>query len=165
MTLTDHLHACAGALASPAGPPALYQAVQDALGALAGHRLFTLLTVTPDGQEVERVWTSDPAAYPLQGRKRMGPTPWGAHVLQGRQPWMCNDADGIRWAFPDHALIESLGLAACINIPVVAFGQTLGTLNLLDRSGAYGPDAMRVAGVFAAFLVLPFSRGGADAAR
>lgn len=156
MDMMDHLSACSAALAGPAGPPALYGAVQDALGTLVGHRLFTLLTLSADGQEVGRVWTSNPAAYPVQGRKRMGPTPWGAHVLQGQQPWMCNDADGIRWAFPDHALIASLGLAACINVPVVAFGRTLGTLNLLDGAGEYGPVAVEVARVFAGLLVLPF---------
>ncbi|WP_426955167.1 GAF domain-containing protein [Muricoccus radiodurans] len=161
MTLEDHLARCATALSDPAGPPTLYQAVQDSLGALLGHRLFTLLITTPDGTEVERIWTSDPEAYPLQGRKRMGPTPWGAHVLQGQRPWMCNDAEGIRWAFPDSALIESLGLGSCINIPVVAFGRTLGTLNILDRPGAYPESGMETARLFGALLVLPY----AEAAR
>lgn len=156
MNVMEHLRECTEALASPAGPPALYQTIQDALGILVGHRLFTLLIVTPDGQEVERIWTSNPAAYPVQGRKRMGPTLWGEHVLKGRQPWICNDVDGIRWAFPDHALIESLGLGSCINIPVIAFGRTLDTLNLLDQPGVYDMGAVRTAGVFAALLVLPF---------
>lgn len=156
MNVMEHLRECTEALANPAGPPALYQAIQDALGTLVGHRLFTLLIVTPDGQEVERIWTSNPTAYPVQGRKRMGPTPWGEHVLKGQETWMCNDVDGIRWAFPDHALIESLGLGSCINVPVVAFGRTLGTLNLLDQPGMYDVGAVKTAGLFAAFLVFPF---------
>lgn len=161
MTLEDHLHCCATALSAPAGPAGLYRAMQDSLGALIGHRLFTLLVTTPDGTEVERIHTSDPVAYPLQGRKRMGPTPWGEVVLHGQKPWMTNDAEGIRWAFPDHALIESLGLASCVNVPIVAFGRTLGTMNLLDRAGAYDEAGMRTAALFGALLVLPY----ADATR
>ena len=141
----------------------LWPAAASASAAETDHLiwLFTLLTLTPDGQEVERIWTSNPAAYPVQGRKRMGPTPWGAHVLEGKESWMCNDADGIRWAFPDHALIESLGLGACINVPVVAFGRTLGTVNVLDRPGAYNTEALKTAVMFAGLLVLPFSRASA----
>lgn len=154
--LLDQLHRCAAAVGDPDSPAFLYEAVGDALSTLAGHRLYTLLTVTADGTEVERIHTSDPAAYPLQGRKRMGPTPWGAHVLKGQRPWMCNDVDGIRWAFPDHALIEGLGLASCINVPVLYAGRTLGTLNILDRAGAYTPEHMDVATLFSAFLAAPY---------
>ena len=160
MTLEDHLHRCAAALAD--SPDALYRAIQDSLGALIGHRLFTLLITTPDGTEVERIHTSDPVAYPLQGRKRMGPTPWGEHVLRGQKPWMTNDAEGIRWAFPDHALIASLGLESCINIPVVALGRTLGTMNLLDRAGAYSEAATRTATLFGTFLALPYDEAARD---
>ena len=158
LILTKHLHRCTVALAESSGPEGVYQAVQEGLSATIGLRLFTLLTVTDDAAEVQRVWTNNPTAYPLQGRKRMGPTPWGAHVLRGRQPWMCNDADGIRWAFPDHALIESLGLAASVNVPVVAFGRVLGTMNALDRAGAYEESCLEVATLFAPYLVPAFLR-------
>lgn len=152
MIQLDQLHRVAAAVGDPAAPAYLYETVGDALAILCGWRLYTLLTVTPDGTEVERIHTSDPAAYPLQGRKRMGPTPWGAHVLKGQRPWMCNDADGIRWAFPDHELIASLGCESSVNVPVLYAGRTLGTLNILDRAGAYTPEKMDTATLFAAFL-------------
>lgn len=164
MTHEDHLINCGRQLAGAGGPPGVYQAVQDALAELVGHRLFTLLVVTPGRTEVERIWTSDVRAYPLQGRKRMGPTPWGAHVIEGQKSWMCNDAAGIRWAFPDHALIESLGLGACINVPVVLFGRTLGTLNMLDRAGAYDEGKMDVAHHFAPYLIAPYIGAAAEIA-
>lgn len=154
--LVDELRLCAAALGDPAGPPSLYQAVQTSLRRLIGYRLFTLLITVADGAEVERIWSSDASAYPVTGRKGMGPTPWGDLVLKGRQPWLGNDAAAIRWAFPDHELIASLGLASCINIPVVAFGQTLGTINILDREGAYAPADMATAGLFAPVLAAPF---------
>src|SRR5690606_15725060 len=66
----------------------VYLGVEAALGRLVGHRLFTLLAVLPGGEEVQRFWSSDPAAYPLTGRKQVGPTPWGERVLKGRQTYL-----------------------------------------------------------------------------
>ena len=152
----DQLHRCAAAVGDPAAPAFIYETVGDALSIHLGPRLNTLLLLSPDGTEVQRIHSSNLEAYPLQGRKRMGPTPWGAHVLKGQRPWMCNDAEGIRWAFPDHALIASLGLASSVNVPVLYAGYTLGTLNILDRAGAYSPGAMDVATLFAPFLVPGF---------
>jgi hypothetical protein len=45
--------------------------------------------------------------------------------------------EAIRWAFFDHALIASLGCGACINVPVCALGEVVGTMNILDREHAY----------------------------
>jgi len=47
-----------------------------------GHELSTLLYV--DGAEVARARSSRPAEYPVSGRKPMGPTPWGEHVMKGQ---------------------------------------------------------------------------------
>ena len=154
--LLDQLHRCAAAVGNPHAPSFTYETVGDALSILVGHQLYTLLVLSPDGTEVQRIHSSNPEAYPLGGRKRMGPTPWGTHVLQEQRPWMCNDAEGIRWAFPDHALIASLGLQSSVNVPVLYAGRTLGTLNILDRAGAYSPEAMDVATLFAPFLVPGF---------
>ena len=38
--------------------------------------------------------------------------------------------------FPDHALIESLGLGSAINVPVQHGSDLLGVLAVLDRAGA-----------------------------
>ena len=154
--IVEELRACAVALGDPSGPAGLYRAVQTSLQRFIGHQLFTLLVTVSDGAEVERIWSSDETAYPLTGRKRMGPTPWGDLVLKGRQPCLGNEAAAIRWAFPDHELIASLGLASCINVPVVAFGRTLGTMNILDREGAYDPAGIETAALFAPALAAPF---------
>lgn len=139
-------------------PQAVFSAADAALRALIGHRLFTLMSVVPGGTEVERIYSSDPVAYPLTGRKPMGPTPWGAHVIAGRKTWLGRDMEAIRWAFFDHELIASLGCAACINVPVCAMGEVVGTMNILDREYAYDErhEALAQAAVAAlapAFLV------------
>jgi GAF domain-containing protein len=159
-TLTE-LAACTRAMMRSDDPEALYRAVDQAVARLVGHRLFTLLVVVEGGAEVERLYTSNPTAYPLTGRKPMGPTPWGEHVITGRQPWHGRTMADIRWAFPDHALIESLGCGSCINIPVMALGRLIGTMNVLDRENAYDDAAVETLTLFAPLLALPF----AEAAR
>ena len=125
------------AIAKEGSPEAAFVAVDRAIQGLLGHGLFTILTVCEGGQEVERVYSSNPESYPLLGRKRMGPTPWGDLVLTRKQTFLGPDVAAIRWAFPDHALIESLGLGSVINVTAQMGGEALGTVNVLDREGAY----------------------------
>jgi hypothetical protein len=156
--ITTELALCARALVNGPDRQALYRQVDASVKRLVGYRLFTMLVVVENGAEVERIYTSDAKAYPLTGRKPMGPTPWGKHVIDGRQPWHGRTMEDIRWAFPDHALIESLGCGSCINIPVIAFGQMLGTMNVLDRENAYDDETVKTLLLFAPVLALPFGQ-------
>lgn len=133
--MTDPLADLSMLLSEPGQPERLYRALDQATAALVGHKLFTLLFV--DGEEVARVYSNRPTEYPVSGRKRMGPTPWGDLVLKKRQPFLGRDREAIRWAFFDHALIESMGLGSAVNIPVVYDGETIGTMNLLDAEHHY----------------------------
>ncbi|MFO1191746.1 MAG: GAF domain-containing protein [Rhodoferax sp.] len=157
LTPDQHL-TMAAALAHASEPAEVYRVVDAVLAASVGFGLFTLLVRTPDGQEVSRVYSTNPHAYPLAGRKRMGLTPWGALVLEQQQCYLTNDAQGIAWAFPDHALIASLGLSRAINVPLVAMQQVFGTINLLDGPGRYTEADIEVVRSIAPYLVRPFQR-------
>ena len=133
--MTPALGKLASRLEQSGQPQAMYRSVEEETQRLVGHKLFTLLHV--DGADVARVYSSNTAAYPVFGRKPMGPTPWGKHVLENRMPYLGTTAADIRWAFFDHELIASLGLGSVINIPVVYDGKTIGTMNLLDAEGHY----------------------------
>ena len=142
------------AIARDGSPEAAFRAVEAATKALIGHQLFTILVRRPGGEEVERVYTSNPTAYPVQGRKRMGPTPWGELVLERKQTFLGPDQAAIRWAFPDHELIDSLGLGCVINVTAIQGGEVLGTLNLLDAEGAYtSQEQVELARAFTPFLI------------
>jgi hypothetical protein len=110
------------------------------IGALArerfGWRLFTAMRCLASG-EVERVHTSDPAAYPLGARKPRRDTPWSRQVLVRGEPYFANDEAGIRAAFEDAEKIVGLGLGAVMNVPVREGGRVLGTLNFLREAGGY----------------------------
>jgi hypothetical protein len=106
-----------------------------------GWKLFTAMRYLASG-EVERVYTSDPEAYPLSGRKPRRDTPWSRQVLVRGEPYYANDAAGIRFAFEDAEKILGLGLGAVMNVPVKAGERVLGTLNFLREAGGYSPDQL-----------------------
>src|SRR3954453_2150330 len=127
--MSDDLAALLRLLAEPNQPATLFRAFDAAAARLVGHELFTLLYV--EGEEVARIYPSPPAEYPVSGRKPMGPTPWGEHVMKGKKSYLGRDKAAIRWAFFDHVLIERMGLGSVINVPVLYDGNVLGTINLL----------------------------------
>ena len=115
-----------------------------------GWKLYTAMRYLASG-EVERVHTSDAAAYPLGGRKPRRDTPWSRQVLVRGEVHYANDAAGIRAAFEDAEKILGLGLGAVINVPVKDGDRVLGTLNFLREAGGYRPahvqEALRLAQV------------------
>jgi GAF domain-containing protein len=110
-----------------------------------GCRLFTAMRYLPASDEVERVYTSDPAAYPAGGRKRKRDTAWSRQVLVAGEPWFANDEAGIRAAFDDADKIIALGLGAIVNVPVRHGGRVVGTLNFLREAGGFSPADVAVA--------------------
>ena len=111
---------------------------------LFGWKLFTAMRYLASG-EVERAYTSNPAAYPLSGRKPRRDTPWSRQVLVRGEPYYANDAAGIRFAFEDAETLLGLGLGAVINAPVKDGNRVLGTLNFLREAGAYRPEHVDLA--------------------
>jgi GAF domain len=152
--MTEHILEILNALERPGQPEITFAALDRLTKSLVGHQLLTLLYV--DGDEVARVYSNRPAEYPVSGRKPMGQTPWGELVLKDRKPYLGRDREGIRWAFFDHALIESMGLGSVINIPVVYDGACLGTVNLLDAEHHYRPEHVAPVAALAPLLVPAF---------
>ena len=142
------------ALAKYGQPNATFAALDRATKDLVGHQLFTLLYV--DGDEMARVYSNRSAEYPVSGRKPMRKTPWGDLVLRRCQPYLAPDKAGIRWAFFDHELIESMGLGSVINIPVIYDGTCLGTMNLLDVEHHYRSEHVEPVAALAPLLIPSF---------
>jgi GAF domain-containing protein len=151
LTADDHA-ILAEAARDGAVPADVYRAAESVARERVGFGLLTILVAVTEIREVERVWTSDPASYPLAGRKPMRDTVWGRHVLIERRPFVAPDAAAIRDAFPDHALIASLGLETAVNVPVVALGRLLGTVNVLNGPGRLGAGAVAPLAAIAPYL-------------
>ena len=148
-----HWARVAAAVAQPGQPATTYEALQTALDAVLGHRLFTVLRFHADTGESERVWTNRPDAYPVAGRKALNPTFWARQVLQEGRPYLGRTAADIRAVFFDHELIASLGCASVLNVPVVWDGRVLGTLNLLHEAEWYDESDAVMGRAFAALAV------------
>lgn len=157
MTRADpgpHLAAVAAALAAPDQPRASFEALEAALGAVVGHRLFTIMRHDAAEGWNARVHSSVPGAWPVGGRKPVvREHPWTERVLRRGEPWMGSGERAMRWAYPDHALIAAHGLGAALNLPVRWRGRTLGALNLLHEAGWFAPADAEAGRPFAALAV------------
>ena len=140
----------------PGQPAPLFTAVEAALGAVAGHRLFTLMVLNHASGEAERIHTSQPEAYPVAGRKPMSDTPWFRQVIEGRRHFLGRTREDVRWAFPDHERIERLGCRSAINVLAIHDGAVLGSANLLHEEGHYTEDDVQDCLPFVQLLVPAF---------
>jgi len=151
-----HLAAVAAALRAEGQPETTFRALDAAMGATIGHRLFTCLLHHSAARESERRYTNQPEAYPVGGRKPVQPTSWTRRLFEEHRPYIGYTEADIREVFFDHALIASLGCASVLNVPVVDGGRTLGTINLLHEARWYGEEDVPLGQVFAALAVPAF---------
>jgi len=157
-TLSD-LSALVSAVAEANGPDALFATVAEAADTFIGHRLFTIMAFDPEAVQVQRLYSSNPQAYPPGGRKDKRDTPWGRHVLEEGRPFIGRNAEDIRSNFDDHATIFGLGLESVLNVPVRLYGRTIGTMNLLHQPGYYETADLKCGGFLASQLVGPLCIG------
>jgi hypothetical protein len=76
--------------------------------------------------------------------------------MKGKKSFLGRDKAAIRWAFFDHALIESMGLGSVINVPAVYDGQVIGTINLLGPEFHYREEHVAPIEALAPLIVPAF---------
>jgi hypothetical protein len=140
--------------------PAVFAAADGAAQDIIGHRLFTVMAYHPGSIQVERLYSSNPSAYPVGGRKDKKDTAWGRRVLDAGEPFLGTGPDDIRAHFDDYERILGLGLGSILNMPVVHGGRVLGTMNLTHEAGHYGEAHLAPARLLAALLVPVMVDGG-----
>lgn len=107
--------------------------------AALGTRLFTVTALDDRAGVHRRVYTSHPVEYPASGTKPLDKDGWYDACVAAQKTFVANTAPEFARYFFDHALITSLGLGSCINIPVADGGPVLGTVNLLAETGHFTP--------------------------
>jgi hypothetical protein len=132
----------------------LYAAVDRLVQEVIGHRLFTMMRVHEASSEVERIYSSDTAAYPVGGHKQKRGTPWSRVVLDRGEVFVARDRDEVRDAFADYDLIFSLGIGSIMNIPLAYADRRFGTMNISHEAGWF-TDADAAAGRLIAAFVVP----------
>src|SRR5262245_25294859 len=158
----DDLMELAAASRAVNQPLTICRALEKLSDETIGHRLFTVMRFDSDRSEVRRIHTSLPAVYPAGGRKKKKDTAWAHHVLTDLKVFRGSGPADIVSAFDDHETILGLGLGSVLNIPVVFKGRCVGTMNLLHRSGWYGPDDERVGRLLGTFLIPVLLNGAPD---
>lgn len=121
--------------------PSAYDTLHAACAAL-GTRLFTVTTQDEAAGLARRAYTSHPVEYPVSGTKPLTRDGWYDHCITGQQVFVANTTPEFARYFFDHALITSLGLGSCINIPVADGDRVLGTVNLLAEERHFTPTKL-----------------------
>ena len=152
LTLAD-LARLADISATEREPTALYVAVDGLVQEAIGHKLFTLMRVHEASAEVERIYSSNTAAYPVGGRKQKRGTPWSRVVLDRGEVFIARNRHEVREAFTDYELIESLGIASIMNVPLAWRGRRLGTMNISHEAGWFTEQDALTGRLIAAFVV------------
>lgn len=142
-------------VANAASTEAVFTAVAGAAETFIGYRLFTIMAFDAKAMQVQRLYSSNPEAYPPGGSKAKRDTQWGRHVLENGRPFIGRNAEDIRYNFDDHEVIFSLGLESVLNVPIRICGRTIGTMNLLHQSEFYSTKDLERGFIFASLLVGP----------
>lgn len=149
-----HLIDVATASRAEGQPQASLAALDKALAATIGHKLFTVLVINWAKEENQRFYTNQPGPYPTGGAKplvRQGE--FFQEVVMAGRPRICRTYDDIKRAFFDHELIRSLGCESAVNYPVRWNGRTIGSLNLLHQAEWYREADMADLSAFAQMTV------------
>lgn len=160
LALTQSPHdAFADALASYETERDVGLALHRLAVAVVGVKLFTMTADNPKGGYVRRVYSSDEVAYPILGTKPIVFDDTYEKMRTERFVYVANSVAAMEKDFPDLTLIRSLGCGSAINMPIVAGGEMLGSVNLLDVEGSYPADKVEAAKALvvpatACFLIL-----------
>ena len=142
-------------------PDALFAAITAVAARRLQAGLVTAMRYDEPAATVERLYSSNPAAYPVGGKKLKQDSDWSQHVLVERHVLVSAGDDAIRKHYVDHPTIFGLGLHSCVNVPLVGAGKCLGTLNVLNARSMWSDDevaAARVLGLAALSAVLMLTR-------
>ena len=121
--------------------------------ALLNRQLLTINIFHPQDMELERLYSSNPEAYPPGGRKQKRGTAWGQHVLIEQKIFVGEGSEAIQQSFDDHETIKRLGLQSIINIPISSDARCLGTLNILMTLPLVKPEHIETAQHLGALLL------------
>jgi transcriptional regulator with GAF, ATPase, and Fis domain len=135
---------------SVAASHAVFERIDRDAARAIGQQLFTVTAFHASTMEVERVYSSNAAAYPGGGRKAKRDTEFSRRILVAGEPVVCEGDDAIERFFDDHLLIRSLGLHSSLNAPVKDGGTCVGVLNFLMAATDVTEQQVAAACAFAA---------------
>lgn len=119
---------------------AAFAVLHDLAKAVADPKLFTVTTIETAAGVARRAFSSDPVSYPRSGTKPIHEDDWFRQVHGEQKAFVANTIKEISQRFPDYELINSLGCQSVVNLPVVAQGEVIATVNFLHETGYFTPE-------------------------
>lgn len=151
---TPHLSAVAQALRGANQPHDTFAALDKAVAAAIGHKLFTIMIHHPALGESERFYTNMPDVYPTGGRKTSSAAANMRKILDHGIPHIGYTREDIIAGYADHETILALGCESIVNTPLFFNGQGIGSMNILHQANWYSEADFPTLALFAA-LALP----------
>ena len=123
----------------------IFNSLDNILNDFIGHKLFTILKFDKINSKLERIYTSNPREYPLQGKKDVIRNFWQVQVLEKGIAYIGYNFQDIKTSFSDFDLIKKLGCSSVLIIPV-KFGDNIkGSVNLLHEESWYSDNDVKIA--------------------
>lgn len=113
----------------------------------------------PGEIRLQRIWSSEPGAYPVGGGKTKTRTPWTRQLLEQGEVFVGEGDAALARVFDDHARIAALDLHAVVNVPIRREGRCVATFNVLGRQSSWQARdiaAIRMLALLAAPHVLSY---------
>lgn len=126
-------------------PDAAFVGLLELTQAVVGAKLFTIMVYDGKLGLAERKFSNMPDYYPVSGTKPANTTDWSRQVIDSKMIFVANDIEAIAAVFDDYLLIQSLGCESVINVPIVVYGEVIGTINCLHEAGFYTTDKVGAA--------------------
>ena len=123
----------------------IFNSLDNILNDFIGHKLFTILKFDKINSNLERVYTSKPREYPLQGKKDVIRNFWQVQVLEMGVVYIGYNSQDIKNSFADFDLIEKLGCRSFMIIPVKSGDNIMGSVNLLHEESWYSDNDVKIA--------------------
>ena len=123
----------------------IFNSLDNILNDFIGHKLFTILKFDKINSKLERIYTSNPKAYPLQGKKDVIRNFWQVQVLEKGIVYIGYNSQDIKNSFSDFDLIKKLGCSSVLIIPVKSGGNIKGSVNLLHEESWYSNNHVEIA--------------------
>ena len=123
----------------------IFDSLDNILNDFIGHKLFTILKFDKINSNLERVYTSKPREYPLQGKKDVIRNFWQVQVLEMGVEFIGYNSQDIKNSFSDFDLIKKLGCSSVLIIPVKSGDNIKGSVNLLHEESWYSNNHVKIA--------------------
>ena len=123
----------------------IFNSLDNILNHFIGHKLFTILKFDKINSNLERIYTSNPIEYPLQGKKDVIRNFWQVQVLEKGIVYIGYNFQDIKTSFSDFDLIKKLGCSSVLIIPVKSGNNIKGSVNLLHEESWYSNNHVKIA--------------------